>query len=256
MVDTERGVWLHGLQVSGISHIGLREILEQRFHLPVVVEDQARCLALLEGNRGTRRDGQPLLFLLLGSGVGAGILIGGELYRGSRGLAGEVGHLIVEEEGERCSCGNVGCLETVVSEPSILRRFSKRLGEGVISSLQRFNTAGGPALTLEDIREAALADDRLARSTLYEIGNFLGEACAKLVNLYNPRTLAIGGAAGVLGDFFREPIMLRLKHNVIPEMLVDLTIDFIASDRMDDALGAALAAERHFWRTAEPAMLG
>jgi predicted NBD/HSP70 family sugar kinase len=256
MVDTERGVWLHGLQVSGISHIDLRGMLEQRFHLPVVVEDQARCLALLEGTRDTRRDGQPLLFLLLGSGVGAGILIGGELYLGSRGLAGEVGHLIVEEEGERCPCGNVGCLETVVSEPSILRRFTKRLEEGVISSLQRFNTPGAPTLSLEDIREAALADDKLARSTLYEIGTFLGEACAKLVNLYNPRTLAIGGSAGVLGDFFREPIMLRLKHNVIPEMLVDLTIDFIASDRMDDALGAALAAERHFWRTAEPGMLG
>jgi N-acetylglucosamine repressor len=251
MVDTERGVWLHGLQVSGISHIELRKLLEARFSLPVVVEDQARCLALREGLREERRDGQPLLFLFLGSGVGAGILIGGELYLGSRGLAGEIGHLIVEEEGERCSCGNVGCLETVVSEPSILRRFSKRLGEGVISSLQRYNTAAGASLTLADIREAAQADDRLARSTLFEIGIFLGEACAKLVNLYNPRTLSIGGPGGILGDFFREPILQRIRHRVIPEMLVDLTIDFIPSGPLDGAVGAALVAERHFWGTAE-----
>jgi predicted NBD/HSP70 family sugar kinase len=254
MVDTERGVWLHGLQVSGISHIDLGSILREKVRVPVVVEDQARCLALLEGTRDARRDSQPLLFLLLGSGVGAGILAGGELYLGSRGLAGEIGHLIVEEEGERCSCGNVGCLETVVSEPSILKRFTKRLDEGVISSLQRFHGPGGQGLTLARIRDAALADDRLARSTLFEIGTYLGEACAKLVTLYNPRTLAIGGPAGMLGEFFRDPITLRIRHRVIPEMLVDLSIEFVSTDAFDDALGAALIAERHFWRTAEAGM--
>jgi N-acetylglucosamine repressor len=250
MVDTARGVWLHGLQVSGITHIALQRMIEQMFGLPVVVEDVARCLAYLHAERRWPGDSDDLVFLYLGSGVGAGIIIGGEPYLGVHGLAGEVGHLVVEEEGERCSCGNIGCLETVVSVPSILRRFRRRLSEGVISSLQRFRGAEDAPLTLEAIREAASSGDRLAQSTLFEIGTFLGDACGKIIKLYNPRTFVIGGTAAMLGDFLREPILLKIRQKVIPEMLEDFTFEIAATHPVDEPLGAALLAERRFWKNA------
>lgn len=246
MVDTERGIWLHGLRVSGITHIPLRSIMEEAFGLPVVVEDVPRGLAYLQADRRWPEPTRSLVYLYLGSGVGTGILIDGELYSGFHGLAGEVGHMIVEEKGERCSCGNIGCLETVVSNTSILRRFRRRLEEGVISSLQRFNTAD-ESLSLEAIREAAAAGDRLALSTLYEIGTFLGDACGKIIMLYNPRTLIIGGSVAYLGDFLREPIWNRIRQEVVPEMLDDLSLEIQSSLSEDEALGAALLGERAFW---------
>ncbi len=253
MVDTERGIWLHGLQVSGVAHIPLKGIMERTFGLPVVVEDMARCLAYLEAERRWPGGADHLVLLCLDSGVGTGILINGEPYPGSRGLAGEVGHLVVDEGGERCSCGNVGCLETVVSQSSILRRFSQRLSEGVISSLQRFRTDSAGPLTLEAIREAAASGDRLARSTLFEIGTFLGDACAKIVKLYNPRTLVIGGSVGILGEFLREPIWIKVRQRVIPEMLEDFSLDIVQSGPDDQALGAALLAARRFWKDEDSA---
>jgi len=157
--------------------------------------------------------------------------------------------LHVADEGDRCPCGNIGCLEMVVSEPSILRRFRRRLGEGVISVLQCFAADG---LDLWRILEAAKADDRLARSTLYDLGLVLGDACAALVELYNPRTLFLGGPAGALWEFFRDPVFLRMRQRVIPEMLVDLRIDSAPYERHDEAMGAAMIAERYFWQRLDP----
>ena len=249
MVDTARGVWLHGLQVSGIAHIDLRDILEKTFSVPVVAEDPSRCIAWRERARAGGSAVEPLVLLYLADGVGAGIVLNGSLYRGASGLAGEIGHLHVSEEGDRCPCGNIGCLEMVVSESSILRRFRRRLGEGVISILQRH---AGDGLDLARILEAAKADDRLARSTLYDLGTVIGDACAALVELYNPRTLLLGGPVSALWEFFRDPVLLRVRQRVIPEMLAGLRIDSVPYESHDEALGAALVAERYFWESLDP----
>jgi transcriptional regulator of PTS gene len=248
MVDTARGIWLNGLHLSGIRNIDFGSMLGTALGLPVLVEDPARCAAQLAFRRMGAAQAGDLVLLYLGTGVGAGIILGGELYRGSRGLAGEVGHLIVDPEGTRCSCGSVGCLETVVSAPAILRRFQRRLAEGVFSSLQETSP---DALTLEAIRDAALAGDRLALTTLFELGGFLGDACAKIIQLYNPKTLMVGGSAGALGEFFREAVWVKLRHQIMPEMLVDFRLEFLIPEPHDDALGAALIARRWAWQHAE-----
>jgi N-acetylglucosamine repressor len=248
MVDTEKGIWLHGLQVSGITHVALRDMLEKMLGVTVVVEDAARCLAYLEASGRPPDKARDLVYLYLGTGVGAGIMIGQEPYHGSHGMAGEVGHLVVEEEGARCSCGNIGCLETVVSSASIIQRFQTRLSEGVISSLQKHRD--DRSLTLEVIRNAAAAGDRLARSTLFELGTLLGDAVSKIIKLYNPRTLIIGGPVGTLGEHLREPIMIKVRQKVIPEMLVDLEMEIARSQPQEEAVGAACLAERHFWKNA------
>jgi predicted NBD/HSP70 family sugar kinase len=248
IVDTERGIWLNGLQVSGITSVALGDTLRGRFGVPVVVEDTARCLAFMVAAGKPPEDAHDLIYLYLGSGVGAGIMMGPEPHHGNHGMAGEVGHLVVEEEGARCSCGNIGCLETVLSTPSIVSRFRRRLDEGVISTLQKHREDGG--LDLETIREAADGGDRLAQTTLFELGNMLGDAVSKIIKLFNPRTLVLGGPVSVLGEHLREPMWTKVRQRVIPEMLVDLSVEIAPSKARDEAIGAALLAERGFWKTA------
>ena len=188
-----------------------------------------------------------IVYLYLGSGVGAGIIIGQEPFYGSHGMAGEVGHLVVEEDGARCLCGNIGCLETVVSSSSIVRRFQKGSRR---SDLSLQECRGHSQLTLEAIRDAATAGDRLAQSTLFELGTLLGDAVSKIIKLYNPRTLIIGGPVGVLGEHLREPIWIKVRQKVIPEMLVDFDMQITASGAIEEAVGAAYLAERRFWKHA------
>jgi N-acetylglucosamine repressor len=248
IVDTEMGIWLHGLQVSGITHVALRDMMETRFGVDVVIEDASRSLAYLAASSRRPEDARHLVYLFLGGGVGAGIMAGEEPYHGNHGMAGELGHLVVEEEGARCSCGNIGCLETVISSSSILGRFQRRLDEGVISSLQKHRD--DHSLSLELIRDAAAAGDRLAQTTLFELGTMLGEAVSKIIKLYNPRTLILGGPVGVLGEHLREPMWTKVRQRVIPEMLVDLTVEIAPSQPRDVAVGTALLAERRFWKEA------
>jgi predicted NBD/HSP70 family sugar kinase len=245
MVDTERGIWLRGLQLTGVENMPIGNMLQRALNLPVVVEDPARCVAFLKASTMGAGAAGDFVLLHLDRGVGASVVIKGELYRGNHGLAGEIGHLVVDKGGARCSCGNVGCLETVLSEPAILRRFQQRLSEGVISALQRTDA---PDLTIEHILSAAQADDRLAQSTLFELGAFLGNACTMLIHMYNPRTLVVDGRVAALGDYFREAAWQTIRQQVVPEMLVDLNIEYDVARQGDEAIGAALIAQRWAWR--------
>ncbi len=245
MVDTERGIWLRGLQLTGVENMPIGNMLQRALNLPVVVEDPARCVAFLKASTMGADAAGDFVLLHLDRGVGASVVMKGELYRGNHGLAGEIGHLVVDKGGARCSCGNVGCLETVLSEPAILRRFQQRLSEGVISALQRTDA---PDLTIEHILSAAQADDRLAQSTLFELGAFLGNACTMLIHMYNPRTLVVDGRVAALGDYFREAAWQTIRQQVVPEMLVDLNIEYDVARQGDEAKGAALIAQRWAWR--------
>jgi N-acetylglucosamine repressor len=247
MVDTRRGLWLHGLRLSGVEHVDLGSRLQAEIGSPVLLEDEARCLAHLAASRMGRDVAGDLLLIYLGSGVGAGLVLGGELYRGDRGMAGEVGHLSVEEHGERCPCGNAGCLETVASLPAVLRRFQRRLDEGVVSWLQNPGDGGQKTLSLARIRQAAERNDRLAVATIAEIGRALGDACGKTIMLLNPRTLCIGGPVAELGEYLREPVWARIREQVIPELLHSVRVEYTPFRTGDEALGAALLASHWFW---------
>ena len=260
MVDSRRGMWLHGFGLAGVEHVNLRSLLEGTLARAVLVEDPARCLAHLAVSRLGRAETSDFFLLYLGSGVGAGLVLGGNLYRGNHGMAGEIGHLPVEDPGTRCRCGNTGCLETVASVPAILGRFNRRIDEGVISSLQKYGPQrGAEALTLEAIVDAAAGGDRLALSSLADIGALVGKACATMVMLYNPRTICIAGPAAILFDYLREHIWNAVRRTVIPEMLADLRLEVMLPRPGDEAVGAAMLAAHWFWErnvSRDPAALG
>jgi glucokinase len=182
----------------------------------------------------------------IGLGLGTGIVINGRIYRGYHGLAGEIGHVEHADNTYRCSCNSVGCLDTVVSTAGILRVFRDRLKEGVRSSLQKTTTESGSGLSLEEILAAAEAGDRLAQSTLEEIGVFLGDACATLIKLFNPQRLIISGPGSIFKEYFDDPVQQVIRQRVLPEMLEDYQTVFADYRANHEAKGAALLALKRY----------
>jgi len=252
VVDTENGIWQHGLQLTGITGVLLRDILQEKLNIPVHIEDQSRAITMYEMRNGEGKNLRNWVFLYLGSGVGAGIVINGEIYRGHKGMSGEIGHLEVDPGGSRCSCGNIGCIETILSVPSILRQFKERLDEGVMSSLQRYYPKGPEKLDLNKILTAAREGDKLTLAILFDIGLFLGDACTKLIKILSPEKIIIGGPAGILGDFFKNPIDITFTRLLIPEMLPDKSVGFTLYNHQKTSWGAALGAMDLFWNTVGP----
>ncbi|MDD3367237.1 MAG: ROK family protein, partial [Sphaerochaetaceae bacterium] len=144
-----------------------------------------------------------------------------------------------------CSCGNVGCLETVTSHSGVIRVFQDRLSEGVYSLLQ--NDVKADTLTLESILEAADKGDKLARTTLFEIGQFIGDACTILINLFNPEKLFITGTLEVLKEYFEDAITLSLNRRVVPSILDHTNVQFTPYSAKNEAYGASLFAISQYW---------
>jgi len=242
MVDSRRGIWLLGLQVTGITHINLAGMFEEQLQVPVYIEDVSRTLTVLEMYRNRGKRIRDFVLVYIGLGLGTGIVINGRIYRGFHGLAGEIGHIEHADNTYRCSCNSVGCLETVVSTAGILRVFQDRLKEGVRSSLQKTTIENGPGLSLEEILAAADGGDRVAQSTLGEIGVFLGDACATLIKLFNPQALIISGPGSIFKEYFRDPLQQVIQQRVLPEMLEDYQTVFADYRANHEARGAALLA--------------
>lgn len=242
MVDSRRGIWLLGLQVTGITHINLAGMFEEQLQVPVYIEDVSRTLTVLEMYRNRGKKIRDFVLVYIGLGLGTGIVINGRIYRGFHGLAGEIGHIEHADNTYRCSCNSVGCLETVVSTAGILRVFQDRLKEGVRSSLQKTTIENGPGLSLEEILAAADGGDRVAQSTLGEIGVFLGDACATLIKLFNPQALIISGPGSIFKEYFRDPLQQVIQQRVLPEMLEDYQTVFADYRANHEARGAALLA--------------
>jgi predicted NBD/HSP70 family sugar kinase len=245
MIDTARRVWLSGLQLPGVNNLDINKEICKRLETPVYVEDNSRIISYYEKSMGHGKDINNFVVLYLGIGVGAGIIINNSIYRGSHGTAGEIGHLIQAHNNYRCSCGNVGCLETVTSQSGVIRMFQDRLSEGVYSLLQSY--AGTDELTIEAILESAQKGDKLSRNTLFEIGQFIGDACVTLINLFNPEKVFITGSLEILKDYFLDAINLSLNRKVFPTILEQTQVEFTPYSSENEALGAALFAISQYW---------
>jgi predicted NBD/HSP70 family sugar kinase len=157
------------------------EELERRLGVPVFADNDANLGALAELNHGVARGSSDMLYLKVASGLGAGIVLGGRLHRGTSGIAGEIGHVQVGEDGQVCRCGNRGCLETVVSAPRLIRLLQP---------------AYDAELSTEHVLELDAAGDPAVRRILSDAGRTVGRALADLANSLNPELVVVGGSLG------------------------------------------------------------
>src|SRR6185295_7425418 len=161
------------------------EIQRQLAPLPVIFDNDANMAAYGEFVIGSARGKQSVFYVTIGTGIGAGIILDGHVWRGATGFAGEFGHMTINPEGLDCTCGSFGCLETVASAPNIVRRARERLFRDSTSSLSRLVIPRDREFTSEDVANAAAAGDDMAQLIMDRTGMYLGIALAGVINLLN-----------------------------------------------------------------------
>ncbi len=195
--------------------------------------------ALCEFLYGAGQGAEQLLYVGVGTGVGAGQVLDGRLYHGACGSDGNIGHLILNPEGEVCGCGKRGCVETVVSGPSIARHAVAALQRGETSTL---SALAPQAITAVQVVEAAKAGDELACRTLAEAGRYLGIALAYYLDIMNPERVIIGGGVMAAGDLLLGPVRQTIQERSLP---ANVEVVRVMPAALQDA--AAIGAAAFVW---------
>ncbi|MDY0088252.1 MAG: ROK family protein [Coriobacteriia bacterium] len=228
-----------------LAGVDVRALVLSRVHHEVTIDNDGNLAANGEYRFGAAKGARDFLMVTIGTGVGGGMFLNGEPYRGSRGMGGEVGHMVVQMDGPLCPCGGRGHLESYLSRPAIAARGREAATTFKGSGITR--EAGGSIddITAETVIRASLKGDEAARAIMFEAGEVLGRALVSLVNLLNPRFIVIGGGIGESCAFMVE----RAAEVVNAEALAGRRdVSLVRAELGNDAgiLGAAaLAFDEH-----------
>jgi glucokinase len=235
IIDTKEGLVITSPNLPGWAHFPLGSRLGEELGLPVAVENDVDCVGYGEYWLGAGRELGDFLGIALGTGVGGCLIMGGKAWAGVGGSAGEIGHMTIEPEGERCLCGNRGCLETLASASWLVRRARERLEQGTPSLLAQ--EAG--RLNAEAVYRAATKGDALARELFARMGWALAIAIANVVHLLDVRGVLIGGGLAHAWDAFIGPLKEELARRLT--MAPVAAVRVVRAELGDDAgaLGAA-----------------
>lgn len=209
-LDPTAGVVYDAPHLPGFSGLEVGRLLSERLGgCPVVIENDAKLAAYAEYIAGAGAGADPFLFVTVSTGIGGGIVIGGEIQHGVAGTAGEVGHTPSSPDGPRCSQGHVGCLEGVAAGTGIARRAAAAIEAGEETSLRKVPEAELDAVAVE---KAARAGDALAQRLYADAGRALGRALGGLVNVLSPQVIVIGGGLINTGDLLFDPLHRALAE--------------------------------------------
>lgn len=197
-------------------NVDLRAELEPRVGLPVVVENDANAAAWGEFTYGAGHDVDDLLLVTVGTGVGGGLVLDGELYRGAFGVGAEIGHLRVVPGGRLCGCGNYGCFEQYASGTALVRNARDAAREGSLLAHTLLDLTGGDIDRIDGpiITDAAREGDQFALEQLAEVGRWLGEGIATLAAVLDPAVVAIGGGVSEADEMLLAPIRSAFASNL------------------------------------------
>ena len=208
-IDFENGITYSLTNVRGWDDVPLRDILRKKCGLPTVLENDANCMAYAEFKHGAGRGFQNIVCVTLGTGVGGGLILNGQLYRGSRFAAGEIGQMSVDLFGVDGPYGNRGALERYIG--------NRQIGE---LAAQKYYDAGGDApgdLSPENLAELAEKGDEVAVAVWDQVATYLGASLMSIIFLLNPDAVVIGGGVAYAGDILFDPLREKLKNSLTPE---------------------------------------
>jgi predicted NBD/HSP70 family sugar kinase len=199
-IDQADGVIGSSAILPGWVGVAAAEEMRSRLDVPVIVDNDANLGALAEFTHGAGRGATDLVYLKVSSGIGAGLILGGRLYRGWGGMAGELGHVLVEPEGAVCRCGNRGCLETAASTGALLEMLRRSHGE----------------LTVGEMLNLAHEGDLGCRRVIADAGRVVGSAAAFVFNVLNPQRLVVGGDLAAAGDLLLDGVRSSVRLAALP----------------------------------------
>ena len=228
--------------LPALAEVDLIGELERETKLPIALDNDANSAAYGELQAGAARGHREVFFVTLGTGIGSGLIMNGQIYRGAAGFAGEFGHMTIDPEGIECACGNIGCLETIASGPNIVRRTRERLYRDRTSSLSRLAIPRDRELTAEDIARAARDGDEMAQVMMERTGMFLGIAIAAVINLLNVEMVVLGGGVMEAGDLILKPTINETRRRAFPPSFSSCEMVIAQLGPQAGMIGAALMA--------------
>ncbi len=233
LVDGEAGICRYS-PFFGWRDVPLAEPIAEHFGLPVYLENDVNTLTIAEQWFGYGHGVDHFVVVTVGRGVGAGIVVNGQFYRGALGGAGEFGHITLVDDGPPCDCGKRGCLEALASDPAVVRQARAAIALG-----ERTALAEVAPLTLDAVVEAADAGDELARRLLADSGHWLGIGIAALVNILNPQLVIVGGEGVRAGEWRFGPMRAAIQAHAFNGLADELEVVIEPSGDETWARGAA-----------------
>jgi len=243
LVSQADGVSLRFPYVEDWKDMPVRSLLEQRFNLPVSMDNDVKASTLAELRFGEGRTAENFLYVFVGKGIGLGIVLDGKVYHGASGNAGELGHLAVKADGSLCHCGNYGCLETLAGPPAIVHQVKEAIARGASSSAC---PEPGAAVTIERVLAAAENGDRLAGNVVEKAAEHIGLALANMANLLDPQMIVLGGLLSTAPKNLIDTIKRVFDSRVLPSIAPTVELKVSSLGDMSGALGAAdMVFENH-----------
>lgn len=212
----------------GWSNIQLKEELEKLYNVPVIIENEANAGAVGEQNFGIGQNHKNILYISAGIGIGVGIIVNRELYKGINGFSGEMGHMIIDMNGKRCNCGSRGCWEAYASEQALLE-----MSDASIKSL-------------EGLLELAKNGDKKAKHLFEEIGHYLGLGINNIINTFNPEQVIIGNRLALAKEWIESPIRNTIEKHTLAFHQNDLQLNFSKLGKYSTSLGLSAFAVDNF----------
>jgi predicted NBD/HSP70 family sugar kinase len=238
-VISDQGMVMAPPIMPGWDRFPIRTRLESRWETIVTLNNDAELGALGEWACGAGRGEKNLAFIKVGSGIGAGLIINQQIYGGTTGSAGEIGHLTVDENGPCCACGNHGCLEAFAGGHAIASQARELVASGKRTLLSEKNPE---MISAYDVAEAARRGDLAAQEIIKRSGMFIGIAIAGLINLINPSIVIIGGGVAQVGDLITGPIRLAVHERSLRASEHSVRITTAMLGRRSSLIGALVQA--------------
>ena len=239
-VVTKLGMVVAPPIMPGWDGFPIRQRLQQLWNRPVFVDNDADLGALGEWTYGAGKGESNLAYIKIGTGIGCGILLNGEIYRGVLGTAGEIGHVTISEDGPPCTCGNYGCLEAMAGGRAIAQRAQLAVKAGQRTSLAVLSVER--EVTAHDVAMAAKEGDAVSQQLLSDAGRHIGSALANLINLLNPGLVLVGGGVVGAGDYLLNSVRTAVNERSMRPSLQATRIDVAALGRRSALMGAVSLA--------------
>jgi glucokinase-like ROK family protein len=243
-VSFREGVPVSPPIMPGWNQFPVREAFSAELGCPVLVDNDVNIMALGEKHAGIARSVDDFLFVKIGTGIGCGIVVNGEVYRGTSGCAGDIGHIRVEDDGPVCTCGNTGCLEAGFGGTALARDALAAARSGRSEELARRLAEGG-TLTAVDVAEAAAAGDVIAVKMIRDGGHRVGLVLAGLVSFFNPGLVVIGGGVAGLGHMLLAEIRGIVYRRSLPLATGNMPIVLSEMGARAGVVGAARLISDH-----------
>ena len=209
------GIIIETPNIPSWTNYPLAELLSKKYNVPAHIGNDANMAVLGEWLYGAGKGHHDLIYLTISTGIGGGVICGDKLIEGSRGMATELGHITVLPGGPVCSCGVKGHLEAVASGTAIAKYVSEQIAAGRKSSL------GSGILTARQVSEAASQGDELAKESYLRAGEFIGQATADFLSIFNPSIVILGGGVTLSGSLILDPIKDSMRRHVMEASYLD-----------------------------------